>query len=570
MRYHALACDYDGTIAHHGRVDAATVQSLSRLRASGRRLLLVTGRQLEDLRGAFEQIGLFDRLVLENGAVIVDPSRSTPRALAGPPPPYLVDELERRGVRPISVGRVIVATWEPHHGTTLEVIRDLGLELQVVFNKGAVMVLPSGINKAVGLREALLEIGLSPHNVVGVGDAENDHAMFDLCELSVAVSNAVPRLKEHADFVTEADHGAGVQALVAELLRDDLRTREVSRRSLVLGCTPDGVEVKLPAYAAPVLIAGTSGSGKSRLARGMLEQLTDQEYQYCVVDPEGDYTGIPGPTLLGDAENVPPVGEVLEVLEQPGRSVVANLLGVPMEDRPERFNSLLSRLFELRSRTGRPHWFVVDEAHHVLPDSLDPTKLILPKQPHGLVLLTAHPRHTSSEVLSKVGTVVVIGSAPATTLRDVAESIGVTPPPVDLDSLAPGHGWVWRRDSGETPEIVEVGIRPPRSMHRRHVRKYAIGELGPDVSFHFRGPEGKLKLRAHNLAVFIRLAEGVDDATWRFHLQRGDYSQWFRERIKDAGLAAEVQTVEQARGLSDTESRARVKAAIERRYSVAS
>ena len=62
----------------------------------------------------------------------------------------------------------------------LEAIRDLGLELQVIFNKGAVMVLPSGVNKATGLDAALDELGLSPHNVVGVGDAENDHAFLAL------------------------------------------------------------------------------------------------------------------------------------------------------------------------------------------------------------------------------------------------------------------------------------------------------------------------------------------------------------------------------------------------------
>ena len=49
MRYHALACDYDGTIAHHGRVDDETIAALSRLRETGRRLILVTGRELKDV-----------------------------------------------------------------------------------------------------------------------------------------------------------------------------------------------------------------------------------------------------------------------------------------------------------------------------------------------------------------------------------------------------------------------------------------------------------------------------------------------------------------------------------------
>ena len=107
----------------------------------------------------------------------------------------------------------------------LEAIRELGLELQVIFNKGAVMVLPSGINKASGLAAALADLGLSSHNAAGVGDAENDHAFLGLCECSVAVANALPALKEQCDHVTEQPRGAGVAEL-ADLLVDDLAALE--------------------------------------------------------------------------------------------------------------------------------------------------------------------------------------------------------------------------------------------------------------------------------------------------------------------------------------------------------
>jgi HAD superfamily hydrolase (TIGR01484 family) len=70
MRYQALACDYDGTIAHHGQVADETIAALGRLRHTGRRLILVTGRQLEDLLAIFPHVELFDRVVAENGAVV--------------------------------------------------------------------------------------------------------------------------------------------------------------------------------------------------------------------------------------------------------------------------------------------------------------------------------------------------------------------------------------------------------------------------------------------------------------------------------------------------------------------
>ncbi len=107
-----------------------------------------------------------------------------------------VATLEGTRGRPISVGRVIVATWEPHETVVLETIRDLGLELHVIFNKGAIMVLPSGVNKATGLAVALEELGLShPDTAWGVGDAENDHAFLAYCECSAAVENALPTLE---------------------------------------------------------------------------------------------------------------------------------------------------------------------------------------------------------------------------------------------------------------------------------------------------------------------------------------------------------------------------------------
>jgi hypothetical protein len=222
MRYLALACDYDGTIASDGQVFEETVRALERLRDSGRKLILATGRQLDDLFKVCPHVSLFDRVVAENGALLYQPATGKEKPLGEPPPEEFVKALRERGVEPISVGRVIVATWHPHENAVLEVIRNLGLELQVILNKGAVMVLPSSVNKASGLSAALSEMGLSPENTVGVGDAENDRAFLSLCGCGVAVANALPMLKEGADFVTKADRGAGVVELIDMLIASDL------------------------------------------------------------------------------------------------------------------------------------------------------------------------------------------------------------------------------------------------------------------------------------------------------------------------------------------------------------
>ena len=210
MRYLALASDYDGTLAHDGAVDEQTIQALERLTHSGRKLILVTGRELPDLQSAFSRLDLCARVVAENGAVLYNPATREKKTLANRPPESFVESLRARGVNNMSVGDVIVATWHPFEQQVLDAIREAGLELQIIFNKDAVMILPSGTNKMTGLCSALEELKLSPHNVIGVGDAENDHAFLNSCECAVAVANAIPALKERADLVTQASRGAGV------------------------------------------------------------------------------------------------------------------------------------------------------------------------------------------------------------------------------------------------------------------------------------------------------------------------------------------------------------------------
>lgn len=227
MRFRALAADYDGTLAVDGRVDDRTLRSLARLRAAGHRLVLVTGRRLPHVLSAFPAVDVCDRVVAENGALLYRPDRGEERQLAPAPPAALVEELERRGVRPLGRGRVVLATEEPYGPEVAATIGDLGLGHQVILNKGAVMVLPPGVDKASGLAAALDELGLAPGDAVGVGDAENDWAFLDTCGCSVAVANALPALKEWADLVTRGEAGEGVMELVERMLADDLAGLDV-------------------------------------------------------------------------------------------------------------------------------------------------------------------------------------------------------------------------------------------------------------------------------------------------------------------------------------------------------
>jgi len=570
MRYFAVACDYDGTLATNGLVNEQTVIALKRLRDSGRKLILVTGRQLEDLFSVFPYIDLFDSVVAENGAVLYQPVTRSEKVLTDPAPEELLRALQERGVSPLAAGRAILATWHPHEIAVLDAIRYLGLEYQVIFNKGAVMVLPSGVNKATGLTAALQELNLSPHNVVGVGDAENDHAFLRLCECAVAVQNALPMVKETADLVTPGDHGAGVTELIDRLVSEDLRSVDatLTRHHILLGDREDGKEEHISPYEHNILIAGSSGGGKSTLATGLLERLAEQQYQFCVIDPEGDYENLPDAVALGNPQRVPSVDEVLQLLARPESNAVVNLLGLPIEERPRFFHTLLPRLQEMRAQVGRPHWILVDETHHLLGSTWEPAEITLPQTLVNMVFITVHPRFVAPAVLASVDIVVAVGQTPEVIFQEFTETLEQDAPALSSLAAQPGEVLVWHRHHAPAP--LRLRPAPSHTERRRHRRKYAEGELGPDRSFYFRGPEGKLNLRVQNLILFRQIADGVDDATWLYHLRQGDYSQWFENVIKDAALAAEAKQVEELTELSPLESRALIKAAIEYHYTLPS
>lgn len=220
--YQVLATDYDGTLAHHGVVSPETLGAIERLRAAGKKLVLVTGRELEELKQVFPEIGLCDLVVAENGALLYWPGTGQMKLLGEPAPPAFVEKLRDRGV-PVAVGRVIVATVEPHEIAVLQTIKEMALELEMIFNKGAVMILPTGLNKATGLREGLARMGLSTRYTIGVGDAENDHAFLRVCGCGIAVANALPALKSRADFVTAHPHGEGITELIDQLLANNFQ-----------------------------------------------------------------------------------------------------------------------------------------------------------------------------------------------------------------------------------------------------------------------------------------------------------------------------------------------------------
>src|SRR4030095_13578455 len=305
----------------------------------------------------------------------------------------------------------------------------------------------------------------------------------------------------------------------------------------------------------------------STLATALTERMVETGFEFCVVDPEGDYSDLEHAVFVGDSKSPPAIEEALDLIRKIGANVVVNMQALPVADRPPLFDKLFSAMLSLRATSGRPHWIILDEAHHLAARDREGLLDILPKRVRGLVFVTVHPEAMSPDVLQMVQTVVAVGSDAAQTIAGFCTAIGLTPRPgaatPGLDELL-----VWQPDGATPPTHVKVTA--PTQARKRHKKKYAEGDLGKDLSFYFRGKSGKLNLRDYNLVTLIEWAQGVDADTWQFHREQRQYSKWFRDVIKDEGLAREAAYAESDASLSADESRARIIAAVASRYTAPS
>ena len=206
---------------------------------------------------------------------------------------------------------------------------------------------------------------------------------------------------------------------------------------------------------------------------------------------------------------------------------------------------------------------MIDEAHHLLPSAWNGASLILPQEFAATMLITVQPDHVATEACKESITSWHWAARLTASVASFCKAVGESAPAAFGQSIDRGQGLFWSRRSGKLRLVSTI---QPRQDRQRHSRKYAEGELGEDKSFYFRGPDGALNLRAQNLALFLQIAEGIDDRTWLHHLRAGDYSQWLRDKIKDGELADDVARTERDEALTPLESRRRIKEAIERRY----
>ncbi len=396
MRYVALAAGFDGTLARDGVGDERCIEALRALAATGRKLILVTGRELRELLEIFPEVRLFDYVVAENGAVMHRPATRESEILAQAPPEILLQELRRRHVTPLSVGSSIVRTAKTNEAEVSAALRKLQLDFQLVTNPGALMMLPAGVNKASGVWAALRELGVSRHNLVAIGDGENDLALFEFAEHAVAVQNADPLVKRVANRVTQGAYCEGFLELARDLIATDL-AGAVPRHKVVIGVRNNGTAVEVTPCHDSLLVHGPDGTGKGALCSRLLEQFLASSYQCCIIDAQVSDLQLPAEVeVFGDAHEVPRLTDILTALDQPTASVAINLAALAVETRPVFTDALLVQLQALHDRLGRPHVVLIRQAHSCLANGVTASSARLSEV--TMIYATAQPERLPARI----------------------------------------------------------------------------------------------------------------------------------------------------------------------------
>ena len=552
MRFRVLALDYDGTVAEEGKLHPDVGAAIEEVRARGIAVVLVTGRILAHLQQQAGDLRFLDAVVAEGGAVLAFPQSGRSFALAPPPSPVLVEELRRHRI-PAVAGECLVEAEASVAHRVLDIIRERELPLVIHFNRGRLMVLPQSVSKATGLHAVLTALRLSPHNAIGIGDAENDHALLEACELGLAVAWGSAALKAAADEVLEGTGPAAVAAYIRRVgAQPRLTRRRPHRRRLLVGRTDDGQAVSLAVRGRNVLISGDPGSGKSWMSGLLCEQLILERYSVCVIDPEGDYgplESLPGVVVLGQ-ETPPSVRDVERTLRFPEVSVVVDLSTMPPEQRLEYVRSLLQVLAAVRRETGLPHRIVVDEAHCFLegPEAVK----VLDLELAAYTFVTYQASRLDPRVLGATEAIVVTHEKDPEEVRALRALLGGQGTEAQwqetLGTLATNEAVLLTIQDPEVGGPRRFRMAPRLTPHVRHRHKYTDVPVPARQAFVFtrRGmPTGQ---SARTLTEFARIAALCPPEAMEEHLLRHDVSRWIGDVFRDPLLAAKVFALEERQG----------------------
>jgi hydroxymethylpyrimidine pyrophosphatase-like HAD family hydrolase/CheY-like chemotaxis protein len=557
-----LACDLDGTLAKNGVVAPETWDLLHQVKTSGLSLILATGRVIESFIDSGPFAEFFEVIVAEDGAVVFSPRMNTIKLPFGRLSSVVVQRLEEMKI-PLERGMSIVATRVPYDEVIHRVLQEINVGVTIEYNNGAVMLLPPGATKGTGLSYALQDLGYSPRNLVGCGDAENDSSLLEMAELAVAVPNAIPKIKALADVVLPQDPedtGTGINMLLKQLLtRRGPMHRQRPERRLVLGYTKES----MPVYLDPLTLVdsrlgifGASNSGKSWLAGLLTEELFKLGYQVCIIDPEGDYRAMASMTHslhLGISQSpLPSIPDLMNLLEWHAVSLVLDLSTRTPEERFGYVLEFARALRGLRARRGRPHWFLIDEAQSFCPQNGgEIADLLLESMQEGLGvgLVSYRPSQLSPLLLGKLDHCLLTRLGIPEELQALAPYLAQFEEGSEVLSQIPNLpvgqtflcSTVFRPLTSRLQSPVRFQTGPRSIPHIRHLQKYLRAPLPENKRFYFCTSDGhSLGYSAANLWDFRHILSSVPYDSLMYHQQRGDFESWLLDVLGDGELARQV------------------------------
>jgi hypothetical protein len=549
MFFKALAFDFDGTLASADRIGPGVREALERARQAGARLVLVTGRTFFELNRVCDCLELFEAVVAENGAVLYYPGSAMIRDQGPAPPNRLLAELDRRGIL-YQVGRVIVGVARADEASVREALAATGVNRDLVYNRAALMLLPAGVSKGTGVQNALRFLGLSFHDVLAFGDAENDLPFFEVCGWRACPADAMPMVKERADWIFPGENGAAVAAaVVGPILQGLLPVQFSARHRIPLGWAAETSEpVAIPARGVNVLVHGDPLSGKSWLAGALVERLVAARYAVCVIDPEGDYqvlsrlVAVTWAAIHSERDMVRLLGRLEGNL---GASVIADLSALPHARKVDVIEAGLRAIGDLRRRLGRPHWVLLDEAHYSLHRG-GVAEEALDIEDRGFCLVTYLPSWLRERVVKAMDVYLLSRVTTPEELAFLSASLpGIASsgdwPGTMLPRLPRGRFVAVQPTPSGVPMALTFVAAARETMHVRHVKKYADSQVAPERRFFFRDHGGRVVAAAQSLHGFRHAAIAVPDDVLGYHAGRGDFSRWVRDVFTDRELARQLE-----------------------------
>lgn len=555
MRLRVIATDYDGTVATDGQLHPDVRAAIRAARQRGVLVVIVTGRILSELRDVTGGLDFVDGVVAENGAVISMAGGHTMQL--GPPPPMsLITALTKRGID-FKVGRCVVEMDAGFADVAMSLIREQELPLAITFNRQRMMLLPASISKCSGLRELLGALGVSRHNTLGIGDAENDHELLRCCEYGVAVEWGSDYLKQHADEVICGEGPRDVGVYIQQVSKSIcIPLEHGSHHKIVLEAIEGQTPFEVVIRGRNILIAGDTQSGKSWLAGLLVEQMIFQGYTVYVFDPEGDYSSLgtlPNTVVMGGGRMLPEGDDLLMFLHQ-GLSVVLNLSHLDHEQKSKYVQDHLPLVAKFRRQRGFPHRILIDESHYFL--NAASSSMLLDLDLGAYTLVTWRPSELGASVLQSIDITAVTRLAEKSEVDALAQLAGESTDPArwyeQLANLAINEAALLPPATESNGAPRRFHVAPRLTQHVRHCTKYLDSPVSAEKAFVFSEggtPVGPVA------STFCELQSGIDQCSLSViqgHLSRHDFSRWIGHVFGDNEFASVVRMLETKHQSSDS------------------